>query len=157
MTEQQHGAAARRFLPYVCFLALVLGGGLLIGSASAPDGWYAGLAKPSFNPPNWLFAPVWSVLYVMIAIAGARTYERGGRGVGLWFAQLALNFAWTPAFFVLHRPALALAVIVALFCVIVLFIVERWRADRVAALLFLPYAAWVAFATALNAAIVTLN
>jgi tryptophan-rich sensory protein len=146
-----------RAVTYAVFIVLVLGGGLLIGSVSMPDGWYAALSKPSFNPPNWIFAPVWSVLYIMIAIAGARTYERGGTGMWLWAAQLALNFAWSPAFFLLHRPALALGIIIALLLVIIGFIVERWRRDQASALLFLPYAAWVAFATLLNAAIVRLN
>ena len=93
---------------------------------------------------------------MMIAAAGGRTYEHG-RGFALWVAQIALNFAWTPAFFLLHRPALALCFIAALLAVILVFIVTRWTADRVSALLFVPYAAWVAFATLLNASIVVLN
>ena len=92
----------------------------------------------------------------MIAVAGARSYERAG-GFALWVAQMALNFAWTPAFFLLHRPALALAIVMALLAVILAFIWTRWTADRVSALLFIPYAAWVAFAMLLNAAIVVLN
>jgi len=146
----------RRALVFVSFLVVVLGGGLALGAMTRPDGWYAALAKPPFNPPNWVFAPVWSLLYVMIAVAGARTYERVS-GFALWAAQLALNFAWTPAFFLLHRPALALGIIAALLAVVVVFIVTRWTADRVSALLFAPYAAWVAFAALLNASIVVLN
>jgi benzodiazapine receptor len=146
----------RRALVFVIFLVVVLGGGLAIGAVTRPDGWYAALAKPSFNPPNWVFAPAWTLLYVMIAVAGARTYERGS-GFALWAAQLALNFAWTPAFFLLHRPTLALVIVAALLAVILVFIVTRWTADRVSALLFVPYAAWVAFATLLNASIVALN
>jgi translocator protein len=146
----------RRPLVFVIFLVVVLGGGLAIGAVTRPDGWYAALAKPPFNPPNWVFAPAWTLLYVMIAVAGARTYERVS-GFFLWVAQLALNFAWTPAFFLLHRPTLALCLIAALLAVILVFIVTRWTADRVSALLFVPYAAWVAFATLLNASIVVLN
>ena len=146
----------RRTLVYLIFLAVVLGGGLAIGSVTRPDAWYAALAKPPFNPPNWVFAPVWTLLYVMIAVAGARTYERVS-GFALWVAQLALNFAWTPAFFLLHRPAVALVIVAALLAVILAFIVQRWSADRVSALLFVPYAAWVAFAALLNASIVVLN
>ena len=146
----------RRALVTIIFLAVVLGCGLVIGTVTRPDGWYAALAKPPFNPPNWVFAPVWTLLYVMIAVAGARSYERAG-GFRLWVAQLALNFAWTPAFFLLHRPTLALVIIVALLAVIVIFVRARWTADRVSALLFVPYAAWVAFATLLNASIVVLN
>ncbi len=145
-----------RALVCLIFLAVVLGGGLAIGAVTRPDGWYAALAKPPFNPPNWVFAPVWTLLFVMIAVAGARTYERGS-GFALWVVQMALNFAWPPAFFLLHRPATALAVIAALLAVILIFIRTRWTADRVSAWLFVPYAAWVAFATLLNASIVALN
>jgi tryptophan-rich sensory protein len=105
-----------------------------------------------------VFAPVWSLLYVMIAVAGARTWLHGlDRGFALWAAQLVLNFAWTPVFFGLHRPDLALAIIAALLAAILAFIVTRWHADRISAVLFLPYAAWVAFASLLNASIVMLN
>jgi translocator protein len=146
----------RRALVYLIFLAVVLGGGLAIGAVTRPDGWYAALAKPPFNPPNWVFAPAWTLLYVIIAVAGARTYERIS-GFFLWAAQLALNFAWTPAFFLLHRPTLALVIVAALLAIILIFIRARWSADRISALLFVPYAAWVAFATLLNASIVALN
>jgi len=149
----------RRALLYIVFLLIMLGGGLAVGLVARPDVWYAALAKPPFNPPNWVFAPVWSLLYVMIAFAGARTFERDrrGRGFTLWAMQLVLNLAWTPAFFLLHRPALALAIVATLLAVIVVFIKTRWTTDRVSALLFVPYAAWVAFATLLNASIVVLN
>jgi benzodiazapine receptor len=146
----------RRALVYLLFFAVVLGGGLAIGSVTRPDGWYAALAKPPFNPPNWVFAPVWTLLYAVIAVAGARTYERVN-GFFLWVVQMALNFAWTPAFFLLHRPTLALVIIVALLAVILIFTRARWSADRVSSLLFVPYAVWVAFATLLNVAIVVLN
>jgi tryptophan-rich sensory protein len=145
-------------LVLVAFLAVVIGGGLLIGLVTRPNTWYAGLAKPPFNPPNWVFAPVWMLLYLIIAVAGARTFERGlDFAFGLWVAQLALNFTWSPLFFRLHRPALALAIVAALLAVILAFIVQRWHADNVSALLFVPYACWVAFATLLNASIVVLN
>ena len=147
----------RRALIYLAFLVAVVGIGLLTGTVTRPDGWYAALVRPSFNPPNWVFAPVWTVLYVMIAIAGARTWERASGGSDLWLAQMALNFAWTPVFFGLHLPGLALAVIVALLIAILVFIATRWRTDRTTALLLVPYAAWVAFASMLNAAIVALN
>ncbi len=140
------------------FLAVTIGGGLAIGFVTRPDAWYAGLAKPRFNPPNWLFAPVWTLLYALIALAGARSYGQGlGAAFGLWVAQLALNFGWSPVFFRLHRPALALAIVTALLAVIVAFIAQCWNTDVVSALLFAPYACWVAFATLLNASIVALN
>ena len=140
------------------FLLITIGGGLLIGFMARPGAWYAGLAKPPFNPPNWIFAPVWTLLYVLIAIAGARTYAAStNAGFALWVAQLALNFAWSPVFFRLHRTGLALAIVAALLAVIVAFIAEQWTPDRVSAWLFVPYACWVAFATLLNASIVVLN
>jgi benzodiazapine receptor len=147
----------QRALTYVVFLVAVLGIGLLIGTVTRPDGWYAALAKPAFNPPGWVFGPVWTVLYVLIAIAGARTWESGSGGFGPWLGQMALNFAWSPVFFGLHQPGLALVIIVALLVAILAFIATRWSKDRVNALLFLPYAAWVAFASVLNASIVALN
>lgn len=141
------------------FLALVLGGGVLIGALTAPGAWYAALAKPAFNPPAWLFAPVWSALYIMIAIAGWRAWQQGpGRpAMRLWWAQLALNFAWSPIFFAAHRIGIALGVIALLLLAIIGFIIAAWRRDRIAALLFVPYAAWVAFAALLNGALWLLN
>lgn len=141
------------------FLALVLGGGLLVGSVTAPGAWYATLSKPPFNPPGWVFAPVWTTLYVMIAIAGWRIWRvsRNCTPMRLWWAQLALNFAWPLAFFAGHRIDVALGVIALLLLTIIGFIVAAWRRDRAAALLFVPYAAWVAFAAILNGAIWLLN
>lgn len=141
------------------FLLLVVGGGLLIGFLTAPGPWYAALAKPAFNPPNWLFAPVWTILYVMIAIAGWRIRQRehDGTAMKLWWAQLVLNFAWSPTFFALHSIGLALTIIVALLLVILAFIAMALKVDRLAAWLFVPYAVWVAFATLLNGSIWILN
>jgi translocator protein len=143
----------------VPFILLVVGGGLLIGFLTAPGAWYEALAKPAFNPPNWIFAPVWAVLYVLIAIAGWRIWqkERSGTAMRLWWLQLLLNFLWSPAFFALQQIGLALVVVLALLCTILAFIVAAWKVDRFAAWLFVPYAAWVAFASLLNASIWTLN
>ncbi len=141
------------------FLALVLGGGILIGMLTAPGAWYANLSKPVFNPPNWIFAPVWSVLYVLIAWVGWRQFEAQKSSVTmkLWWAQMGLNFLWSPVFFVLHMPWLALLIILSLLMVITAFIQQVSRSDRIAMLAFLPYLAWVAFATALNLSIAILN
>ncbi len=148
-----------RYITLVLFLVLVVGGGILIGTGNIPGEWYAALDKPWFNPPNWLFGPAWTVLYVLIAIAGWRTWERnrGGRAMKIWWGQLALNFLWSPIFFTAHAIGASLAIILALLLTIVAFIALTWNRDRVAALLFVPYAAWVAFATALNASIWWLN
>lgn len=141
------------------FLVLVFGGGLAIGFLTPPGDWHAALAKPAFNPPNWVFAPVWSLLYVMIAVAGWRTWrrERAGRAMTLWWAQLALNFLWSPVFFGAHQIGAAFVVIVLLLAAILAFIAASWRPDRVAAWLFVPYALWVGYATLLNGAILALN
>ncbi len=143
----------------IAFLALVMGGGILIGTLTAPGDWYAQLSKPAFNPPNWIFGPVWTVLYVLIAMVGWRQFEtdRSSTAMKLWWAQMGLNFLWSPTFFVLQMPWVALVVIVALLTVIVVFIAEVRYTDRVSALTFLPYLAWVAFATALNLSILILN
>lgn len=146
-------------LVYCLFIAMVLAGGILIGISTPPGDWYQSLAKPAFNPPNWIFAPVWSVLYVMIGVAGARTFLRDRRSsaMRLWVAQLAFNFAWSPVFFDLNEIALALIIILALLVVICGFIATSWSRDRISSALFLPYLAWVLFATALNASIFGLN
>lgn len=143
----------------VIFVAGVVAAGLLLGYSNRPEGWYAALHKPFFNPPNYVFAPVWSALYVCIGIAGARTWSRdpASTAIALWFGQMALNFLWSPVFFSWHRIDLALGIIVAMLACIVAFIAVQWRADRVAALLFVPYAAWVAFAATLNWSIYRLN
>ena len=153
------GRSGKKMLPLVLFVLLVVGGGLVIGWLTAPDEWYAQLAKPTFNPPAWLFGPVWTLLYVLIAVAGWRVWRQDPTGVPmkLWWAQLVLNFLWSPVFFAAHRIGFALVVIVALFVLIVAFIAFARRQERIAAGLFVPYAVWVAFATALNASIFVLN
>lgn len=146
-------------LALLLFVVLVLGGGLAIGWLTPPDAWYAQLTKPAFNPPGWVFGPVWSVLYVLIAVAGWRVWrrERSSAAMWLWWTQLALNFLWSPTFFAAHRIGLAFAVILLLLAAILAFIATAWRQDRVAAWLFTPYAAWVAFAALLNGSILALN
>ncbi|GAB5506401.1 MAG: tryptophan-rich sensory protein [Rhizobiaceae bacterium] len=148
-----------RYLSLSLFIVGVVLGGTLIGTATIPGEWYQGLAKPSFNPPNWIFGPVWTALYILIAIAGWRVWRANPTGapIALWVMQLALNFSWSPVFFAAQLPRIALIIIIVLLVVIVGFIASAWREDRTAALLFLPYLAWVAFATVLNAAIVLLN
>jgi benzodiazapine receptor len=148
-----------RYVPLILFLLLVVGGGLLIGSVTGPDAWYAGLAKPSFNPPGWVFGPVWTALYILIAIAGWRVWQRTRTGwpMRLWWAQLVLNFLWSPVFFSAHQPGLAVVVILLMLAAILAFIVSAWRVDRTAALLFVPYAAWVSFASLLNGTIWAMN
>jgi len=146
-------------LVYFAFIILVLGAGLLIGASNIPDEWYRSLAKPAFTPPDWVFAPVWSLLYAIIGLVGARTWLTLRRSMAMrfWFAQLVFNFAWSPAVFGLRDPTSAMIIILGLLVSVAAFIAVSWRQDRTAALLFMPYLAWVAFATALNAAILLLN
>lgn len=148
-----------RFIPLALFLLLVVGGGALIGIWNQGGEWYASLDKPPFNPPSWLFSPVWTILYILIAIAGWRTWMRTetGGAMSVWWLQLGLNFLWSPVFFSLQSPGGALLVIVPMLISILGFIALTWDRDRVSALLFLPYAAWVTFATVLNGSIWWLN
>ena len=143
----------------VLFIAIVVGIGAVIGINAPPDAWYEGLAKPPFNPPNWVFAPVWFTLYVLIGIAGARTFLRDPASppMFLWILQMTLNWAWSPTWFTLHLLWPAFALIIAILALIVAFIVTSWKVDRLSSWLFVPYAMWVAFASALNLAIAVLN
>ena len=146
-------------LQLLVFVVGVVGMGWLIGATNLPGEWYAGLAKPGFVPPNWAFPVVWTILYVMIAVAGWRTFRREpmGKAMLVWAAQMVLNFAWTPVMFTMHQIGAALVVLIGLFVAIVTYIGLEMSRDRLAAALFVPYAAWVAFAGVLNAAIWRLN
>ena len=149
-------------------LAALAGWLILTYSASATaafvstGGWYAELAKPAWNPPGWIFGPVWTILYAMMAVAAWRVWRRGGWAVqkvalGLFVVQWALNALWTPLFFGLHQPGWALAEILVLLVAILASMRAFWRVDRTAGLLLLPYALWVTFATALNWTIWMMN
>lgn len=131
----------------------------MVGIVAKPDAWYAGLHKPSFNPPNWLFGPVWTILYIAMAVAAWRVFVRRGfdRSLWAWSVQLALNAAWSPLFFAAHAIALALADILVLLLAVLGTALLFFRRDRIAGSLMLPYAAWVAFATLLTFAIWRLN
>jgi len=152
----------RRYGSLIVFLGLVAlaaAGGIWF----RPDAWYAALAKPAWNPPSWLFSPVWTTLYVMIAIAGWRVWRAGGAGdarsvaLALWFGQWIGNALWSWLFFGLHQPVWAMIDIAAMLVLVLAFIAVTWRFERVAAWLFVPYALWLAFAASLNGAIVMLN
>lgn len=164
MTIQQispRRSAIWGLLGFIALNLIVSGlGGLL--TASSIEDWYPGLVKPSFNPPNWIFGPVWSLLYLIMAVAAWRVWRAAGwrdarTALTLYFVQLALNLAWSALFFGMRQPAWALADCLLLWLLIVATGLRFRRHDRLAALLFLPYAAWVAFAALLNGAIVALN
>jgi tryptophan-rich sensory protein len=134
----------------------------LFGTMAGPGEWYESLNKPSWNPPGWLFGPVWTVLYLLMAVAAWRVWRRGGwaeQGPALrWYLlQLLLNAAWTPVFFGLKNPGLGLVVILLLWLAIFLTQRQFAKVDRIAAVLLVPYGFWVSFATVLNATLWRLN
>lgn len=143
----------------VAFIAGVLALGTVMGSQFPPGDWYASLNKPFFNPPSWIFAPVWTALYVLIGWAGSRTWMRdaGGSSFKIWLLQMALNVMWTPVFFGAHRAGMALLILGLLWGSVLAFIWTVYRTDLLSALLFLPYFLWVSFAGMLNAALCILN
>ncbi|QQR35499.1 tryptophan-rich sensory protein [Devosia oryziradicis] len=149
----------RPWLTLGIFLVVVIGVGALIGTQSVPGAWYESLEKPPFNPPNWIFGPVWFTLYVTIAVAGWRIWMVDPRSdaMKVWFAQMAFNWAWSPIWFLGQMLWPAFAVIVAILALIVAFIVVARKYDAIASWLFVPYLAWVSFASLLNLSIAILN
>jgi tryptophan-rich sensory protein len=121
--------------------------------------WYPTLAAPPLQPPSWLFGPVWTLLYTLMAVAAWRIWRRYGwdRSLTLYLVHLALNAAWTAVFFAMRRMDLALVDILALDVTLALTVVMFWRRDRVAGLLLAPTLAWVLFASYLNAGFWLLN
>ena len=136
-----------------CFAAALAG---LIFPVGA---WYDGLRKPSWNPPKWIFGPVWTVLYILMAVAGWLVWRQAGFGaaIAVFGLQLVLNFLWTALFFGLKRPDLALGDLVLLWLAILACILLFAPVNGWAALLMLPYLAWTGFAGFLNLAILRLN
>jgi benzodiazapine receptor len=146
----------------LCFLAAGVGGAITASAVGSPESWYAGLAKPPWNPPDWVFGPVWTVLYAMMAVAAWLVWRRAGAGRRLWpmlafGVQLALNVAWSGLFFGLHRPDLAVLGIALLWAAIAATLALFWPHSRAAALLLAPYLAWVSFAAVLNVVVWQLN
>lgn len=138
---------------------IVVFGAALTGAFFMPGEWYKSLNKPSWTPPDWLFAPAWTVLYAMIAVAGWFVWQNEGWSAALmvWLANLVFNAAWSWFMFGRRQIQSALIDAVAMLVTIVAFIVLTKDTTPVAALLFLPYLAWVAFATALNYSILIRN
>lgn len=124
--------------------------------------WYPTLIKPSWTPPNWIFGPVWSSLYIMIAVSGWLIYkaeysQKRSIALKLYAGQLALNFIWSFLFFSLRSPILGLIDILLLCLLIILTIVYAWPVRPLASILLIPYLIWVIYATSLNAGIWLLN
>lgn len=138
----------------------------IVGSfftVSAIPTWYATLQKPWFAPPNWIFAPVWTILYILMGLSVYLIWIQGlhkkrvKNAIFYFLIQLTLNFIWSPIFFGLQSPLLALLVIIAMWSTIVLTISTFYPLSKLAAYLLVPYVLWVSFASLLNAAIVVLN
>jgi tryptophan-rich sensory protein len=163
MKPENHSrpAASRQALAFIGWLALCF----TAASSAAfipPDSWYDALKKPTWNPPSWVFGPAWTLLYILMATAAWLVWREGGwkrhgRALNLFLLQWLLNALWTPLFFGLHRPGLALIGILALWLAIAATLIAFWRISRPAGLLLVPYLAWVSFASALNFAIWHLN
>ncbi len=150
----------RRVLKYFLIITLAVGAGASLFTEPAIPTWYAGLVRPAIAPPNWVFAPVWTTLYVVMAVAAWRVWARTGwKSLEMlaWGIQLALNFAWSALFFTLHRMDLALGEIILLDLAILYCTALFFRRDRIAGLMMLPYLAWTMFATVLNNAFLALN
>ena len=152
-------------LGLVCWIALSLLAGAIgsLATAESVSTWYADeLQKPGWTPPGWLFAPVWTVLYLMMGTAAWLLWRKGGflaalAPLSLFLAQLVLNAAWSLIFFGLRRPDLALAELAVLWLAITATAITFYRRDRLAGLLLVPYLSWTTFAAALNFAIWRMN
>ena len=151
----------RDVLGLAAFVVMCFGVSLLGGRATLPAlaHWYPQLAKPAWTPPSWVFGPVWTLLYPMLAVAGWLAWREGRSrgGTLLYLLQLTLNAAWPFIFFAERRVGWALVCVVALFLAILATIVAFWRVQRAAAVLLWPYLGWIGFAAALNAAIWWMN
>lgn len=151
--------SSRAGLALVGFFLITFSAPALSAFIGMPGPWYAALQKPSWTPPSWLFGPAWTLLYTLMAIAAWLVWKRVGFGrpLKLYFVQLALNAAWTPIFFGAHQLGWGLFEIVALWIAILMTLLTFRRVNPTAGWLFMPYLAWVTFATSLNFAIWRLN
>ncbi|MFT6179697.1 MAG: tryptophan-rich sensory protein [Akkermansiaceae bacterium] len=148
----------------VCALTMILLGGIgSIITSGSMNPWYSDLNKPPGTPPNWIFGPVWTTLYILIGISFALIWHHFPDQIGktrltfFFFAQLILNLAWSPFFFGAHQITAALVVIILLWIFIALTTSEFAKSSKPAASLLIPYLLWVSYATYLNAAYAFLN
>ncbi|MDX2203862.1 MAG: TspO/MBR family protein [Hyphomicrobiaceae bacterium] len=147
-----------RYTSLLVFALLTFAAASFAG-AFEPGAWYEGLRKPDWTPPNWLFGPVWTLLYVMIALAGWLVWRAQGLGLPLlmWFSGLGFNAAWSYLMFGEHRIDAALVDLSLMWVTILAFILSARRVSPAAAALFVPYLLWVSFAGALNFALLQMN
>jgi benzodiazapine receptor len=149
--------------PVVVAALIALAVAVLGGAMTRIGPWYEALDKPVWNPPNWVFAPAWTVIYALAVFAAVRGWRASTTNrdrswlLSLFFINALLNLLWSALFFTLQRPDLALAEAVTLWLSVLALILFLWPRDRPAGIALLPYLAWVAFAAALNAEIVALN
>ena len=145
--------------PLLAVFVLLTAAAAAFGAMFMPGEWYVALRKPAWTPPDRVFGPVWTVLYVLIAVAGWLVWRAQGLGriLTIWAVGLVLNALWSWLFFGRHWIGVALVDIFALWLTIAAFIIAAWPVDRIASLLFAPYLAWVSLATALNFAIWRMN
>lgn len=150
---------SRNGLVLVGFILVTFAAPAVSAFIDMPGAWYAALNKPAWNPPAWLFGPVWTLLYTLMAVAAWLVWKRVGFGgpLTLYFVQLVLNAAWTPIFFGAHALMPALIVIATLWVAILLTMLSFRRVNRAASELLVPYLAWVTFATYLNFTLWRLN
>jgi tryptophan-rich sensory protein len=146
---------------FIAFLLAIVTGGIG-GIATEIGPWYFDLVKPSWQPPDWLFGPVWTMIYILTGIAGVRAWRRADDVqrrylMGALLLNIVLNIAWSAIFFTAKRPDMALIEVVPLWLSILLMVLLVRRYSPVSALLLLPYLAWVGFAAYLNLTIVRLN
>ena len=153
-----------RWIGLVVFVAVCLGAGGLGAMATTPeiDSWYKTIEKPSWNPPDYVFGPVWTTLFVMMAIAAWTIWKQDGfqktaTPLTLFFLQLALNVGWSWIFFGFHQIGWAFAEIIVLWLTIVMTTIAFFRRSKIAGWLMMPYLAWVSFASVLNFTIWRLN
>lgn len=152
------------WLALIGWILLVVGLGATFGSLFAPDAWFSALLKPTWNPPSWIFAPVWTLLYATMAVAlwlvrrePANEDRLRKVALVLFAIQFALNLAWTPLFFGLRSPGLAFAEICLLWIVLLSTMLAFGRVRPLAGYLLLPYLLWVSFALVLNGTIWLMN
>ena len=155
---------ARFALALLAFVAACFGAALVGSTFTTPSvpEWYGSLVKPSFTPPNWLFGPVWSMLYLAMAIAGWLVWRRQRESsttlpLALFGGQLVLNVLWSILFFGLQATGIALVEILILWTAIFATLLSFWRISTIAGWLFVPYLTWVSFATIMNFEICRLN
>ena len=151
-----------KFLTFILFLAITFSASLIGGLATITfkEPWYSLLNKPSFNPPDWIFGPVWTILYLLMTISVWKYWHSKSREMNtvyIYFIHLAFNATWSIVFFVFHKMLLALLVLIVLIVFIINLIISFRRVTMISAYLMIPYLLWCCFALILNSSLIILN